>query len=143
MKETAIIMLSVILISCHPFDENRVLDYKDDLVELVTKIEHYDNGSYGRDETDEFVIGDIRKLNIDLIVKNTGKVNPIFSGFVEESDSLIIFINRSNNILDVERRIIYDFNKNPRNFGNDSIIGASYKIVQLDERWYYSEIGLD
>jgi hypothetical protein len=143
MKETAIIMLTVILVSCNPFDENRVLDYKDDLIELVTQIEHYDNGSYGRDETDEFVIGDIRRLDIDIIVKNIGKVNPRFSGFVEESDSLIIFINKSNNILDFERRIIFDFNKNPRNFGNDSISGAAYRIVQLDERWYYSEIGFD
>ena len=33
--------------------------------------------------------------------------------------------------------------KKPRNFGNETVELASYKIVQLDERWYYSEIGFD
>lgn len=143
MKKIVLIILSLTLISCSPFDENRVLEYKDDLNNLVSKIEKYDNGTYDRDEIDEFIIGDIRDLNIDVVVKNSGMKNPSYSGFIEENDSLIIFINRSSSIIDVERRIIYDFNKNPRNFGNDSIIGASYRIIQLDERWYYSEMGFD
>lgn len=143
MKKIVLIILSLTLISCSPFDENRVLEYKDDLNNLVSKIEKYDNGTYDRDEIDEYIIGDIRDLNIDVVVKNSGMKNPNYSGFIEENDSLIIFINRSSSIIDVERRIIYDFNKNPRNFGNDSIIGASYRIIQLDERWYYSEMGFD
>jgi hypothetical protein len=143
MKKNVLAILSIILISCNPFNENRILDYKDDLNDLVSKIENYDNGSYDRDEIDEFIIGDVRDLDIDLVVKNSGKKNPSYSGFIEENDSLIIFINRTGSIIDVEKRIIYDFNKNPRNFGSESIIGASYKIVQLDERWYYSEIGFD
>ncbi|AXP82931.1 hypothetical protein CJ739_3872 [Mariniflexile rhizosphaerae] len=143
MKKNVLIILSSTLISCSPFDENRVLEYKDDLNNLVSKIEKYDNGTYDRDEIDEFIIGDIRDLDIDLVVKNSGKKNPNYSGFIEENDSLIIFINRSSSIIDVERRIIYDFNKNPRNFGNDSIIGASYRIIQVDKRWYYSEMGFD
>lgn len=143
MKKIVLIILSLTLISCSPFDENRVLEYKDDLNNLVSKIEKYDNGTYDRDEIDEYIIGDIRDLNIDVVVKNSGMKNPNYSGFIEENDSLIIFINRSSSIIDVERRIIYDFNKNLRNFGNDSIIGASYRIIQLDERWYYSEMGFD
>jgi len=119
------------------------LDYKTELTELTSKIENYDNGTYDRDEIDEFIIGDVRDLDIDLIVKNSGKKNPSYSGFIEENDSLIIFVNRSGSIIETEKRIIYDFNQIPRNFGNDNIIGASYKIVQLDERWYYSEIGFD
>ncbi|WP_282124778.1 hypothetical protein [Algibacter mikhailovii] len=110
---------------------------------MTSKIDEYENGTYDRDEIDEFIIGDVRDLDIDLIIKNSGKKNPSYSGFVEENDSLIIFVNRSGSIIETEKRIIYDLNKKPRNFGNDNIIGASYKIVQLDERWYYSEIGFD
>ncbi len=114
-----------------------------ELNDLTSKIDKYDNGTYDRDEIDEFIIGNVRDLDIDLIVKNSGKKNPNYSGFVEENDSLIIFIKRAENIIGEEKRIIYDFNKKPRNFGNDEIIGASYRIVQLDERLYYSEIGFD
>jgi len=143
MKKIVLSILSMILISCNPFNENRVLDYKNDLNDLVSKIENYHNGSYDRDDIDEFIIGDVRDLNIDLVVKNSGKKNPSYSGFIEENDSLIIFVNRSGSIIETEKRIIYDFSKNPRNFGSENIIGASYKIVQLDKRWYYSEIGFD
>ena len=143
MKRTTIILLSILLVSCSPFDENKVLKYKAELNNLVSKFEKYDDGSFDRDEIDEFTIEDVRKLDIDAVVKNFGQKNSSYSGFIEENDSLIIFINRSGSILDVERRIIYDFNENPRNFGNEKILGASYEIVQLDERWYYSEIGFD
>ncbi|WP_204524841.1 hypothetical protein, partial [Confluentibacter citreus] len=143
MKNLILVILAIVLISCNPFDEKRVLDYKTELTELTSKIDKYDNGTYDRDEIDEFIIGDVRDLDIDLIVKNSGMKNPSYSGFVEENDSLIIFVNRSGSIIETEKRIIYDFNKKPRNFGNDNIIGASYKIVQLDERWYYSELGFD
>lgn len=143
MKNLILAILAIVFISCNPFDEKRVLDNKTELIELIKKIEEYDNGSYDRDEIDEFTIGEVRNLDIDLIVKNSGKKNPSYFGFVEENDSLIIFVNRSGSIIETEKRIIYDFNKKPRNFGNDNIIGASYKIVQLDERWYYSELGFD
>ena len=143
MKKIILIVLTIALTSCNPFDEKRVLDYKSELTDLISKIDKYDNGTFDRDEIDEFIISDVRDLDIDLIVKNSGKNNPTYAGFMEENDSLIIFIKRAGNIVDLEKRIIYDFNKKPLNFGNNQIIGASYKIVQLDERWYYSEIGFD
>jgi hypothetical protein len=143
MKKLILVILAIVFISCNPFDEKRVLDYKTELTDLTLKIAEYDNGTYDRDEIDEFIIGAVRDLDIDLIVKNWGKKNPSYSGFVEENDSLIIFVNRSGSIIETEKRIIYDLNKKPRNFGNGKIIGASYKIVQLDERWYYSEVGFD
>lgn len=143
MKKKSILILLLLFISCSPFDENKVLNYKVDLYNLVSKFEKYENGSYDRDEIDEFTIGNICSMDIDLVVKNYGNKNSSYSGFTEENDSLIIFINKSKNVLDFERRIIYDFNKKPRNFGNNKIIEASYKITQLDERWYYSEIGFD
>ncbi len=143
MKKLLLVILAITLTSCNPFDEKRVLDYKTELNNLTSKIDKYDNGTYDRDEIDEFIIGNVRDLDIDLIVKNSGKKNPNYSGFVEENDSLIIFIKKAENVTGEEKRIIYDFNKKPRNFGNDEIIGASYRIVQLDERLYYSEIGFD
>ena len=143
MKKLILVILAITLTSCNPFDEKRVLDYKTELNDLTSKIDKYENGTYDRDEIDEFIIGNVRDLDIDLIVKNSGKKNPNYSGFVEENDSLIIFIKKAENIIGEEKRIIYDFNKKPRNFGNDEIIGASYRIVQLDERLYYSEIGFD
>ncbi|MBU3820840.1 hypothetical protein KO566_02105 [Flavobacteriaceae bacterium XHP0103] len=143
MKKLIPVILAIVFTSCNPFDEKRVLDYKTELTDLTSKIDKYDNGTYDRDEIDEFIIEDVRNLDIDLIVKNDEKKNPSYSGFVEENDSLIIFIKRAGTIIDQEKRIIYDFNIKPRNFGNDKIIGASYRIVQLDKRWYYSEIGFN
>ena len=143
MKKLILVILAIAFTSCNPFDEKRVLDYKTELSDLTSKIGKYDNGTYDRDEIDEFIIGDVRDLDIDLIVKNSGRKNLSYSGFVEENDSLIIFIKRAGNIFGQEKRIIYDFNKKPRNFGNDEIIGASYKVIQLDKRLYYSEIGFD
>ena len=143
MKKRIIFILSVVCVSCNPFDEKKVLDYKAELTDLVSKIDKYDNGTFDRDEIDALLISDIRALDIDLVIKNSGKKNPSYSGFVEENDSLIIFIKRSGSLFYEEKRIIYDFNKKPRNFGTEKIVGASYKIVQLNERWYFSEIGFD
>lgn len=143
MKKLILFIIVIIFISCNPFDEKRVLNYKTELTNLTSKINKYENGTYDRDEMDEFIIGDIRNLDIDLIVKNSGKKNPSFSGFVEENDSLIIFIKKPSILFDEEKRIIYDFNKQPRNYGNNKIVGASYRIVQLNERWYYSEMGFE
>ncbi len=143
MRKILIIIISIFLNSCSPFHENEVLKYKVELNNLVDKIKEYDNGTFDRDEIDEFIIDDVRDLDIDLIIVNKGKKNPNYSGFIEENDSLIIFIKRSGTMFQTEKRIIYDLNKTPRNFGNDKIINASYKIEQLDEKWYYSEIGFD
>ena len=143
MKKLILVILGIAFTSCNPFNEKRVLDYKAELTDLTSKIDDYDNGIFDRDSMDEFIIEEVRDLDVDLIIKNVGQKNPNYSGFVEENDSLIIFVNRSESIFKTEKRIIYDFNKNPRNFGNDTIVGASYRIIQLDERWYYSEIGFD
>lgn len=62
---------------------------------------------------------------------------------MEENDSLIIFIQRAGSLFESEKRIIYDLNKNPLNNGEEIIKSASYKCIQLNERWYYSEIGFD
>lgn len=143
MKKIIIIFLSLTFISCNPFNENKVLKYEDNLNYLVSKFEKYNDGIYDRDDIDEFIIGDINRLEIDLVVKNGNKKNPSYSGFIEENDSLIIFIKKANNMFDKEKRIIYDSHKTPRNFKNEHITGASYKIIQLEERWYYSEEGFD
>ena len=143
MKKLILVILAIAFTSCNPFDEKRVLNYKPELTNLTSKIDKYDNGTYDRDSMDEFIIEEIRDLNIGLIIKNRRQKNPRYSGFVEENDSLIIFVNSSGSIFKTEKRIIYDFSKSPRHFGNNTIIGASYRIVQLDERWYYSEIGFD
>lgn len=143
MKKIFLIILTLTFISCNPFNENKVLKYKNELNNLVSKFEKYNDGVYDRDELDEFIIGDIDRLDIDIVVKNGTKKNPNYSGFVEENDSLIIFIKKANNIFDKEKRIIYDCSKKSKNFGDNEITGASYKITQIDERWYYSEIGFD
>jgi hypothetical protein len=136
-------LFSFLFISCNPFDEKRVLNYSDELNELVLELEEYENGTYDRDEIDEFIIEKVRNLDINNVVINKGNKNRYYSGFIEENDSLIIFIKNSNNMFDNENRIIYDFNPVPRNFGSDNIELAAYKIVQLNDRWYYSEVGFD
>ncbi|WP_220762327.1 hypothetical protein [Flavobacterium sp. UMI-01] len=141
--KTSLFLILLTFISCNPFNENKVLKYKDDLNNLVSKFEKYNDGVYDRDEFDEFIIGDIEQLDIDLVVKNGNKKNPNYSGFIEENDSLLIFIKKPNSLFDKEKRIIYDSTKKPRNFGNRNIPNASYKIKKLDDRWYYSEEGFD
>lgn len=143
MKKIISSLFLFALISCNPFDENRVLNYKDELNELVSKIKKYPDGTFDKDDIDEFLIGDIESLEIDLAVKNGIKKNQSYSGFTEKNDSLIIFIKKANSITDTEKRIIYDFHKIPRNYGTQNIPNASYTIKQLDDRWYYSAEGFD
>jgi len=66
-------VLALVLISCNPFKEERLLDYKAELIELIYKIKKYPHGTYDRDEIDAFIIDNVRDLDIDLIVKNIGK----------------------------------------------------------------------
>ena len=143
MKKPLLIILAYFLVSCNPFGENKVLDYENQLNKLVLKLKTYDCGTYSEDEIDEFEIDDFRELDIDLAIVNCKNKNPKYSGFFEENDSLIIFIKNSNNIMETEKRIIYDFKKKPRNFESQKISGASYKITKLNNRWYFSEIGFD
>src|SRR5215217_359798 len=117
MKKNFLIMLTLTFLSCNPFNENKVLKYKEALNNLVSKFEKYDDGIYDRDEFDEFIIDDIDQLDIDLVVKNGNKKNPDYSGFIEENDSLLIFIKKANSLFDKEKRIIYDSTEKPRNFG--------------------------
>ncbi|GEC73712.1 hypothetical protein SAMN05443543_101109 [Flavobacterium flevense] len=75
MRKTALLFLLFTFLSCNPFNENKVLKYKEDLNNLVSKFEKYDDGIYDRDEFDEFIIDDIDQLDIDLVVKNGNKKN--------------------------------------------------------------------
>ena len=71
------------LISCNPFNENKALEYESELDDLVKKLEKYENGIYDRDEIDEFIIADIRDLDVDYVIINKGNKNPDYSGFIE------------------------------------------------------------
>ncbi|AFM06319.1 hypothetical protein Fleli_4019 [Bernardetia litoralis DSM 6794] len=143
MKKNTLFILVILLTSCNPFGKNDVMNYETELNELVMKLEEYPQGQYDRGDINKFMIADVSYLYIDLIIKNIDKGSGRYFGFVEKNDSLIIFINKSENMFDTEERIIYDFAKEPRNFGNNKIIGAAYEITQVDERWYYSEEGFD
>lgn len=101
----------------------------------------YGNIVLDADEDDRFS-SEMRSMGIHYIVKNQ-TTNEDFAGFVEQSDSLVIFIKKSQNLFQSERRIIYDFATYPRNFGDDEIPNASYEIEQLNSRWYFSTTGFD
>lgn len=58
-------------------------------------------------------------------------------------DSLASFIIKSTSILKPEQRIVYDFGVIPGNYGDINLSGASYSRQQLNERWYFEEIGFD
>lgn len=128
--------------SCNPFHQDRVLNYDSELIEIVIFMEDYGNVILDADEDDRFA-AEMRKLDIDLILKNLDKQNKEYSGFREGNDSLIIFVKKSHSIIRPEKRIIYDFAKEPRNFGSENITNASYEITQINNRWYYSEVGFD
>ena len=143
IKITFLLFVVLSFFSCDPFSRERVLNYEKELIHLSSKIEHYPNGSYDRDEMDEFIIDDIRDFGIDYIVKNMATKNPSYDGFIESNDSLIIHIKKAGSIFSSEKRIIYDFKNKPRNFGNQEVVGASYSLTQLSNRWYYAEVGFD
>lgn len=134
-------LVFVLTIGCNPFDSDRVTNYEPELTEIIKFMEDYGNVVLDADEDDRFA-AEMRSMGIHYIVKNQTK-NGDFAGFVEGSDSLIIFIKKSQNLFQPERRIIYDFATKPRNFGNDNIPNASYEIEQLSIRWYFSTTGFD
>ena len=133
-------LIGLILSSCNPFHKDRVLRYASELKEIADIVDghHYDVVWFDSDDISEMI-----KLDIDVIIKNTDKINPRFIGFTEENDSLLIFVKESNSFFKSQKRIIYDFAKKPRNFGNEIIPNASYEINQLNERWYFSTEGFD
>ena len=127
---------------CNPFHQDRVMNYEDELQKLIKEIKEKNIQEIEVGNNNE-ISAIMRNLEIDEIYYNKDKNNSIFSGFVEESDSLIIFIKKSRNIANSEKRILFDTAKKPRNYGNDTIIGASYKLIQINDRWYFSTIGFD
>lgn len=141
IKEVPCFFVFFLLIGCNPFGSERVINYEPELSEIVEYMA--DDGKVILDayEVNRFR-AEMRSMGIDYIVKNQTK-NGDFSGFIEESDSLIIFIKKSQSLFQPERRIIYDFATQPRNFGNDIIPNASYEIEQLNSRWYFSTTGFD
>jgi len=130
------------LISCNPFHGNRVLKNESELIEIFHFMEEYNSVTL-EVESDDRLADRMRKLDIDYVIKNSDKKNIRYTGFIEESDSLMIFIKRSSSIITPEKRIIYDFARIPRKFGNDTINGASYKRTQLNDRWYFTTVGFD
>ncbi len=130
------------MISCNPFHGNRVLKNESELIEIFHFMEEYNSVTL-EVESDDRLADRMRKLDIDYVIKNSDKKNIRYTGFIEESDSLMIFIKRSSSIITPEKRIIYDFARIPRKFGNDTINGASYKRTQLNDRWYFTTVGFD
>lgn len=142
MRHCKYILFGLILISCNPFHANRVLKNESELIEIFHFMEEYNSVTL-EVESDDRLADKMRKLDIDYVIKNNSKINIRYSGFAEESDSLMIFIKRSSSILISEKRIIYDFARVPRKFGNETIEGASYKRTQLNDRWYFTTVGFD
>jgi hypothetical protein len=142
MRHCKYILLGLILISCNPFHADRVLKNESELIEIYHFMEEYNSVTL-EVESDDRLADRMRKLEIDYVIKNSDKKNVRYSGFVEESDSLMIFIKRSSSIITPEKRIIYDFARIPRKFENGTINGASYKRIQLNDRWYFTTVGFD
>ena len=142
MRHCKYILFGLILISCNPFHPDRVLKNESELIGIYQFMKEYDNVTL-EIESDDRLADKMRKLDIDYVIKNNNKKNIRYFGLVEESDSLMIFIKRSSSILSSEKRIIYDFARIPRKFGNETIEGASYKRTQLNDRWYLTTVGFD
>jgi hypothetical protein len=134
--------IALFVVGCSPFHPDRVMSYERDFDEIIEFMEDYETVILDSDEDDRFS-EDMRNLGIDYIYKNQGTKNRDLAGFVEESDSLIIFVSKSQSIFQNEKRIIYDFAKRPRNFGSEKLDLAAYEIKQLNDRWYFSTIGFD
>ncbi len=142
MKYCRYILIALILKCCNPFQEDRVMNYNSELMDIFKIMQEYNNVTLEID-SDDRLAEKMQDLGIDYIVKNADRKNIHYSGFTEENDSLLIFIKNSQNILTSEKRIIYDFSTEPRNFGNDTIVNGSYKIIQINDRWYFSIVAFD
>lgn len=139
-KRIILIVTTFLIVACHPFEKDRVLKYVPELNEIVDEVEEHVDEVLWFDSDD---IPEMIDLDINYIVRNLDRKNKNYLGFIEENDSLIIFIQRSSSILDAEKRIIYDFAKVPRSFCSETIQNASYEITQLNDRWYFSTEGFD
>ncbi len=142
MKHCIYILFGLILTGCNPFHADKILKNESELIEIFDFMKEYDNVTL-EIESDDRLADKMRRLDIDYVVKNADKKNNRYSGFIEESDSLLILIKKSYFFSTPEKRIIYDFASIPRDFGSDKIEGASYEIKQLDERWYFTTVGFD
>ena len=67
IKISSFFLLLMFLTSCGPFHEERIVNYKKEIEDLVYSLKGYEQGSYDRDGMDEFDIKDIRYLGIDRI----------------------------------------------------------------------------
>ena len=134
MKTSFFILIFIIcLVGCSSLNSENTLNYKNDLKNLFESIR--EKGVSSQNSKDNFTM---RRLGIDKIeIKyNTNHTEMI------EADSIVIF-HKFERVPFYHERIIYDFADLPQNFGDEEIITASYKRVQLNERWYFEEFGFD
>jgi len=125
----------LLFINCNQFKKDKEMSYYSDLHKIVDIINEHSNDALWFDSDD---IPEMIDLDLDVVSRNISNKNISYSGLVEENDSLILFIKYSNSIDKIEKRIIYDFAKKPRNFAIENISEESYEVVQINERWYVS-----
>jgi hypothetical protein len=65
-----------------------------------------------------------------------------YSDFIH-SDSLAYFKFENKSLWEPVSIMVFDFANEPRNFGDDENVGASYTRKKINERWYVESIGFD
>jgi len=141
MRTYFIIILIVLLSSCSsPFEEDNVLKYESELLELI---EQLNSSTPLGDEWDEDVPSKLDNLGIDEFKRNLTSKEPRFPSDIENKDSIYVFMKKDPETDYPIKKIIYDYALSPRNFGNIVVKDRMYTLVQVDERWYFATEGYE
>jgi hypothetical protein len=143
MKKLLILLCCAILTcSCSTFTESRIVDNQNELKEI------FEIGL--KNNLTKFTWGDadidglnwrLQKRGIDYFeIRLNGDNN---SDSLMDLDSIVVFTQKSDNIFDDQRNIVYDFARTPRQLGSYVIENASYDQKMVADRWYFVTIGFD
>lgn len=141
-KSFTILFWTIFVCSCNTFTESSVIDNQDELREIFeiglnNKIQKFKWG----DEDIDGLNWKLQKRQIDCFeIKMTGDKA---SKSLMELDSIVVFTRKSENMLDEQDNIVYDFAQTPRRLGSYVIESAAYDQKMVADRWYLVKVGFD
>jgi hypothetical protein len=137
MKHIAYLIILFSLTNCSSFSPEGIESSNDGLIDIFNKLK--EKGYTEIKSTDDDIIAlQLTKLGIDKVVIESLTKNNLIG-----ADSLVFFIRNNSGVHDSQKRIVYDYAKQPRKFGNADIPNAAYTRVMVNDRWYFETEGFD
>ena len=121
--------------TCDSIDTELIVEDSDEL-EKIFKEAYNQEISLVQSKDDNQLARRIRDYGFDkMVIYRNRTYNNV------NSDSLVFFIKLGPYTILPEKRIIYDFAKRARHFGNEKRQGyESYERIQVNDRWYFETV---